>query len=424
MNQITIGKPYIVEEENFTRLESVIIGPDFKKIHYFEVQKEYGKYLCYERSDAFVVSLFYFAMTNGYNIVCETPMSERLYFQLSKILMPAMVKYHSDIFYEFSIIAPLESSPIKNAKAVGTAVSGGVDSFYTIISNMDGKVINYNITHLLIANSFNIYRGDKDTRERFKKLVQKSEIIAKELGLPLIQIYTNHSEFWFKNYQNIFCLKYASYPLALQRLFSIYYFSSGYEYSEFQINAKDLDSSHYDALTVPTVCNENFIFYLYGGEASRNKKIQYIADNNIVQRRLQVCNLQLENCSKCEKCMRTQMSLYAINKLELFSASFDISKFYENKDRTLIRMLTVRGPFDQSNLETMKENGIGISKLVIIRGKIGRLYFLIKQLLKKIRILVIVSDYLIRKDPNSMLKEIEKYNTDKDFARQCDSKII
>ena len=424
MKQITIGKPYIKECGEFTRLEAVIQGSDFEKVHYFEVQKEYGKYLCHERSDAFVVSLFYFALVNGYNMKCTVPMSEQLYYQLTRVLMPAMVKYHPELFQSFKIFAELDNLPIKNEKGVGAAVSGGVDSFYTIVSNLETEAKNHNVTHLLIANSYNIFRGDNDTRKRFSETVKHSKVIADDLGLPLITMYSNHSEFWFKYYQNIFCLKYASYPYALQKLFSVYYFSSGYEYSEFSVTTKDRDSSHYDAISAPQTCNENFSFVLFGGEASRNEKIIKIADHPVVQRRLQVCNLQQENCSVCEKCMRTQFSLYANKKLELFKDSFDIDKFYQNKDKTLIRMLSVRGAFDRDNLDAMQRNGISIPFKVKILGGIRRIYYLFRQVLKKIPFIFKLYNSIKKEDPNSELNIIERYNMDKEFAKSCDSGIV
>ena len=45
MEKIVIGKPYLVDEDDVARLEAVIKGPGFEKVHYFEVQKEYGKWI-------------------------------------------------------------------------------------------------------------------------------------------------------------------------------------------------------------------------------------------------------------------------------------------------------------------------------------------------------------------------------------------
>lgn len=422
MKTFIIKKPYIIENDKCARLEAVIKCEEFEKIHFFEVQKEYSQYLCFERSDAFVVSLLYFAMVNGYNIECEVPMSEKLYYQLTRILIPSMVKYHPDFFHMVSIKTKLDSVPIKNEKGVGAAVSGGVDSFYTIISNLQQETTNYNITHLLVANSYNIFRGDEDTRKRFAETVNNSKLIADELGLPLITMYTNHSEFWFKRYQNIFCLKYASYPYALQKLFSVYYFSSGYGYDEFTVFPEDWDSAHYDALSAPQLSNENFTFLLSGAEVNRAEKVVKIAKNKVVQNRLQVCNIQQENCSVCYKCMRTEFGLYACGELDKYNNVFDLEKFYEKKDKALIGLLSVQSDFDRENIELMKKNNIVFSKKILVLGKIGRIYYLFRQQLKKIPIISKVYYGKIKKRDEFTM--IDKYNMDKEFAKQCDSGIV
>lgn len=302
---------------------------------------------------------------------------------------------------------------------------GGVDSFYTIVSNMNTETKEYDITHLLIANSYNIFYGDADTRKRFKETADHAQLIADDLGLPLIRMYSNHSEFWFKRYQNIYCLKYASYPYALQKLFAVYYFSSAYEYSDFTMTPNDYDSAHYDPLSVPQVSNENFSFILCGAEVGRAEKILKIADNPVVQRRLQVCNLQQENCSICAKCMRTQFNLYLNNKLELFNQVFKIDRFYKTKDRELVRMLSARTVFDVDNLKFIESNNISLSLKIRIMGKVGRIYYLFKQLLKRIPIVVIIYRIIKKEDPISeQFNTIDRYNLDKEFAKACDSGII
>lgn len=424
MKEIIIERPYIRTEKGVARLEAIIKGPNFNKVHYFEVQEEYGKYLCYERSDAFVLSLLFFALVNGYNIRCDAPMSEKLYYQLTRILIPSLTRYSPELFANIEIETEIDSIPIKNAKAVGAAVSGGVDSFYTIVTNLNQKASSFNITHLLVGNSYNIFYGDKDTRKRFEETVNNSKVIADELGLPLITIYSNHSEFWFKYYQNMSYLKYSSYTYALQKLFSVYLYSSSFEYVDFDVTPKNHSIAHFDPLTAPQLSNENFTFILSGAELGRAEKILAIADNPVVQKYLQVCNLQQENCSECPKCMRTQYSLYINGKLELFTQSFDINKFYKNKDKVLTDMLKVRGIFDVDNLNQMKKNSINIPFKIKFVGKVKRIYHLFRQLLKSNSFILKIYKCFVKDIPNDEYYEINKYNTDKEYAKKCDEGIV
>ncbi|MBQ9610474.1 MAG: hypothetical protein IJV15_13670 [Lachnospiraceae bacterium] len=424
MNYITISKPLINNMGNVSRLEAVIIGPDFSKVHYFEVESKYEKYLCVERCDAFVVSLLYFALVNGYNIRSEAAISEKLYYQLTSILIPTMNNYYPDRFHKISITADISNQMIENAKGVGCAVSGGVDSFYTIISNMNHLAKDYRVTHLLVANSFNVFYGDNDTRKRFKEIADNAQIIADDLKIPLVKIYSNHSEFWFPHYQNVFCAKYASYPLALQKLFGKYYFSSGYEYKDFSFTTSDWDSSHYDAVSAPNLSTENFDFILSGGGINRANKIKYIADNSTVQKYLQVCNLQKENCSVCNKCMRTEIVLYSIGMLNCFSKSFDLNKFEKYKNKYILKMMYQRGIFDKENINLLKDNNIKIPSIIIVKSKLLRILYLIKELFVKNKTILKIYKRIRRSDDTIMLEDIERYNVDKEFAKDCDNGII
>lgn len=422
--KIVIGEPYIKEYENTTRLEALIIGPDFEKVAYFEVDKGYGKYLCFERSDAFVTSLFYFAVVNGYDMECRIPMSEKLYYKLTRVLIPTLASSDSTLFHKIKIIAELNGEPIRNEKAVGAAASGGVDSFYSIITNMNKKTTNHNLTHLLVANSYNMYRGDEDTRRRFKDTAAHAQKIADELQLPLVKIYTNISEFWYRRYQNLYSVRCISYVYALQKLFSVYYYSSAYSYSAFELPPLGYADEYWDALTIPQLSNENIEFLLSGAEVGRAEKIFEIADDPVVQKYLQVCNLHQENCSICGKCIRTQFNLYLYNKLECFDKVFKLDEFYKQKDKEIIRMMSMRSPFDKDNLSILEKNNIPVSLKVRTIGEIGHLYYVLRKMLKKVPFLFELYTKIKRPDSDEEIGIIEKYNADKEFAKSCDSGII
>ena len=84
MKSLIISKPCIVELGKKVLLQADIISEKFNKPYFFEVESKYADYLCEQRADAFVLGLLYFAMVNGYNIKCEAPMSEKLFYQLTQ----------------------------------------------------------------------------------------------------------------------------------------------------------------------------------------------------------------------------------------------------------------------------------------------------------------------------------------------------
>lgn len=426
---MTIGTPRVQITGNVARLEADVFSKQFEKVFFFEVKSEYGKYLCYERSDAFVLGLLYFALVNGYDIECTVPMSERLYYQLTYVYIPTVVKNDPALFNPIKIIAPLDNKRIENEGAVGASVSGGVDSFYSILRNYNNETTNYNITHLVIANCSNIYYGEDETRKMFNALCGNGRNIAKDLGLPIVEIYTNEHIFWYKHYMDLFCLRYASFPYALQKLFAVYNYSTGYQYKDFTFTAANKDASHYDFFSVHLISNENLTLYSSGGEVSRAEKAEFIADNRVVQKRIQVCNVSnnIGNCGQCEKCLRTQLNFYACGKLDNFTEAFDVKNFYLQKDKAILNILSRRGDYDREILSMMKTRGIHISSKIRFIGNIHYFFYSAKQKLKKIELIYKIYHNIKKKRAkglNEIINTIESYNSDIEFARKCDSDII
>jgi len=122
-------------------------------------------------------------------------------------------------------------------------------------------------------------------------------------------------------------------PLALQKLFCLYYFSSGYVFSDFKFE-QDATAS-YDLLTLPNLSNQNVRFELVGGEATRLEKIRYISAFDITKHELNVCIPEISNCCKCTKCRRTMLELYALGVLDEYREVFDVDAFYRNKKQMM-----------------------------------------------------------------------------------------
>lgn len=424
MNRLIIGKPYIKRYNDVSRLEAVISVNNIDKVYYFEVSREYEQYLCTERADAFLLGLLYFSLVRGFDIQCEAPLSEKLYYQIVNIYIPTVVNNDPELFKMINIIAQLDSNPIQNIGAVGTSASGGVDSFYTIVKNLDMYAANYNLTHLLITNSFNIYYDEVHTRNRFKQICKRAELIANDLKKSLVKIYTNEHDFWYPHYVDLYCFRYISLPYALQKLFAVYDYSTGYQYNDFTFKSINRDASHYDCFTVHLISNENLTIYSIGGEVGRPSKAMAIADNEVVQNRLHVCNLHAENCSICEKCLRTQLNFYCCQKLEKFNKVFKIEEFYKRKNKVLINMLGKRGSFEKENIEILKKNGIDIPCKVKILGETYYFINLIKGFIRN-NIPFIAEVYKkIKNNSNEELMALDKYNMDEKFAQKCNPETI
>lgn len=295
---------------------------------WYEVDEKYSEYLCDEISDAAVVCVLLWAMEREYDIESEAPISERLNNQLNNYLIPAISK-NIKRYKKISIISDV-SSVCFNPKGVGTGLSCGVDSFYTVMKNIaHGKNSMLNITHLCFFNagSMGLYGGES-ARKTYIDRIEKFKKVAEELELEFLGCDSNMSEFLIQENEMSHVFRTLSVPLAMQKLFSLYYFASSYEFADFKFT--DFDPSYYDILTLPLLSNQNIRFELVGAETTRIGKISYISNFDIVKNNLHVCITDVDNCGKCRKCKRTMLDAEIIGKLDDYNNVFDVAKFKKN----------------------------------------------------------------------------------------------
>lgn len=380
---LTIHEPYLAEYDNTTRLCANIEYENTSKVMYFEVEKEYGQYLCYEVADAFVVGLLNFAMALGFDIESEGPVSERLLYQIRNYFIPVMPVVRHKVYKSIKLSAVPYAGTIQTEGCVGTSASGGVDSYYSICKHLSEAETDYNLTHLLIANQFNIYGDENTVKEQFDRLIEYTEKIPNNYGLEFVKLYTNHHMFLFDGFVQEYTLRICSYALALQKLFSVYYVSSGVSIKEFGFENHDSDG--FDIFNLPLMSNNQVTFYSSGGEVGRTEKIRVISGDTFVQNNLKVCNdIEDKNCGICEKCLRTMLSLDILGELENFREAFPVDKYKTRKNKYLSIVEANYIEASADLLESIEKYNYKVPLRCIILGRsvLKWLHF-IKELLKK-----------------------------------------
>lgn len=318
-----IGSPYVVRHRVKTWLcADISIG---KKTYtpYFEVEKEFENFLCTERCDAFLVLCLTCAMKNNFDIVCQAPVTDSLYYNLSTYLIPTVSKIDSTR-HNISISAPI-AKPLENAAAVATGFSGGVDGWYTVLKTLDSSIDRFKLTHILYHNSGCFPASDSE--------IAFLKNTASILGLESVYIRSNYSNLMHHLVEDS-CdtIEYVAYPFALQKLFHVFHFSSDITINIFTWNA-----------TVLTSClsTENLIFYYTGMEAHRRiDKVKYIFNHrlaSVVKSNFRICNdglymgfAEATSCRRCNKCLRTMFSMYALGILDSKSPPFYAEYFLKN----------------------------------------------------------------------------------------------
>lgn len=341
MGVLKIGIPFIREKDNMVQMVSNITENDKNYEIWYEVEKEYGEYLTTERIDSFFVALLPLAMKDRLNVVSDGVISEKLYFHTIKYLIPLLSKYSKNYGHIEINIKNKSNQSINTQGKSATGFSRGVDSFDTVKEMSDCG--NYSLTHLAFFNvgSHKSTSGysPEEANALYKKRLSISKESSKIINLPVVAVNSNLGEHLIYEYLKVHHYCSFSAVLALQKLFKNYYYSSAYELAEFSIEKCDKGPAFYEALFASLMSTESTSIYISGLDKTRLEKVNSISEYAPSYDNLNVCFNNEYNCGVCEKCMRTQLELYSLGKLELYKNSFDLDVFYKNKDKCIDYML-------------------------------------------------------------------------------------
>lgn len=335
IRQITIGQPYI-EIKNGIAYQwcSVSLG-DIKKEIFFSVDEKFADFLCVERGDAYVIGLLSLAMRERCNIYSEVPLTGELIHQIQTELIPPVVKF-SKCLYAPQISGTLDDTPLPSAKKIATGCSCGIDSLHAIKFLTETRDGMYRPDYLVINNVGAYTNNGKTSSTRYEDNTTNARQFAEQYGVPLIVTNSNFADIFPQEhllthlYSSCFAI------FMLRKLWSRYYYASpGVDSQErFSLIDNELyDPCKYDVIALPAlsitqlrICNES-------PHASRFEKTQYLAEDELTQRYLNVCLRQGKgNCGQCPKCTRTLWILDAIGKLDNFTAVFPIEQYKNNRN--------------------------------------------------------------------------------------------
>lgn len=406
---IKIGKPYIYEKEGYAYLKApVAVSADtaeaylaaskmIKKVHWrteenyppiewqnddsglwFAVPLVYKQYLCHDRVDAFVVAMLWYAMITGSDIESEAPMSEKMVFHITHYLIPALCT-PTNGYRRIKIIGPTTNVPYKNAAGVGTGMTCGVDSLYTMYKYTQPDIPEkYRLTHLAYFNMGAIFHPNRSEKkeyslkEFYETTDQMSEVkrgnaeqVSRITNLPLAYVKSNlDSDYYRGAYGHTGVYRNCAMALSLQGLFSVYYNSSGGWPGYFDLTLTE-GSQHYEALLSTCFSTESLTFIL-SDYVSRIEKTIAIADDKIAQKYLDVC-FCFNSCSKCSKCTRTLVTLDLIDKVDLFGDVFDIKYFKQHRVEAYFHILVTKDGDDKEDNAIYDRD---IYRMAVEKGKI------------------------------------------------------
>ena len=380
--ELKINQPYIKNNKLISKIDYESKNYEL----YFEVNEEYKEYLCSDTANAFLITIIPFAIKHEYDIVVNGFISSKLYYQLTTYLIPLLCNQ----FHKRLIKIKCKLSNFKyNSNAVGASISCGVDSFYTLIKHSDNLDKAYNITHLTFFNagSNGQYGGDK-ARNLYNERLKNIKKFCDENQFKLITVDSNMNELIMMSHEKRHTFTTLACVYALEKLFSKYYFASGFGFNGSHIDEND--TAYYDILNVHCLSNENISFYCSGIETTRMEKVKFISSYPITYNWLNVCvSDNSQNCGKCTKCLRTMTALDSIDKLLLYKNVFDLEYFYKNRNKIYALILLdnqdkLQHDFCEEILKSCKKNKIKIPLSSYFIFLILAFNKNIKKLLKKV----------------------------------------
>lgn len=325
------------------RLQAKIEGLETDNVLWFEADKKWGPYMTPERSDAFVVGLLWPALRKGEDITVIGAMSEKLYYSLNNQLIPMLIQIFKKRKYKRIQVhcENLDSTRLKNEKAVGTGLSCGIDSLHAIAMHQSELTpLHYQITHLTNFNvGSNHLAGSGGLMQR--KFKGRSKIAAecsKELGKPLIIVDSNLSDVMKMDFIATHTFRNVSALLVFQKLFHVYYYASGMQITNHLKLTGEVAT--YDLLSLPLCSTENITFYSAGSNYSRVEKTKMVSEMDVSYRYLNVCVHHVHNCGKCIKCKRTLLTLDILGVLDKYENVFNLENFYSVKDDYINTIIT------------------------------------------------------------------------------------
>lgn len=381
---IEIGLPSVYDDGKYAYLKAkVVISADtsaayiaaskiIKKVHWrtsdnyppvewqsndsglwFAVPIEYKDYLCAERSDAFVVAILWYAMVTGSDIESMAPMSEKMVFHITRYLIPALCTEEKG-YRRIRILGPTSDQPYSNIGGVGTGMSCGIDSFYTMHEyTREDTPKKYRLTHLSYFNMGAIFHPNRSEKKEYtlkefyettdrmsEEKRENARQVAEHVGLSLVYVKSNlDSDYYRGAYGHTAVYRYCAMALSLQGLFSVYYNSSGGWPGYFDLTLTE-GSQHYEALLCQCLSTESLTFIL-SDNVTRAEKTMAIADDKLAQKYLDVC-FCFNSCGRCSKCIRTLVTLDIIGKVNQFGKVFDIEYFQKHRAEAYFEIMKAK----------------------------------------------------------------------------------
>jgi hypothetical protein len=302
-----VGRPTPLAVTSTARLDSLVVDDDRISARLLVGDQDHT--ITYnvpgvaleDRYEAFVVAALPIAMRLSASLSVPQPVSARLLDGLPTA--QRILNAWDDCFRIVNVDAAREVLEPDGQRGSACFFTGGVDSFYTAIANLDA------LDALVYVHGFDIALEEHAKRERISESLRGA---AADLGRPLIEVVTD-----LRTVSDRYCgwplyhgAALASVGLLLGRRFQRILVPATHSYRDlFPWGSHPLLDLLWSTETVE---------FVHSGPITRIEKLTALSRSEMAMQRLRVCWQQdpAYNCGRCEKCLRTMAGLRIVGALE------------------------------------------------------------------------------------------------------------
>ena len=346
ITMLVLNPPEISVADEKARVTCRMQDGDTQRALWFEVDAAQRDALPDEALDAFVIGALLPAMMAGKDIHVQGAMSSKLYYNLTHLLMVTLREY-LPLSKLIKITADrLITSYDNRATGVLSGFSGGIDSFCNYYDHTGDRAPHeFRITHFVYNNvGSHGQHGDENDFNVFKEHAAAIQKFAEREGKPLITVNSNLDSFMKMNFQLTHTIRNATVALLLQKVACkfLYPSCSQIRYTEVK---PCFDIAGMDPVILPLLSTERLDCIASGGQYERTEKTAVVAAMPESYEFLDVCVEPYNakpgklNCSRCWKCMRTQMTIEVVGTLDKYSGIFDLAEYRRYRKMFLLDVL-------------------------------------------------------------------------------------
>lgn len=396
-----IEKPAVEETSDGLTLRAGVSFQGRKETCFYSVPGAYAGFADPESSNCFLVGLLYPAMRCGEDIRVEGRVSARLLYNVNEYLVPLMAKFDPRLGRIAVSAAATDDIGRAEARATGTGFSGGIDSFATVFERHARPApAGFALTHLFFfnvgAHGIPKAEGDLEAIERkFRARYERLKGFPQEEGLPFVPVNSNVHKFHPWGHLEVSTLATVSAVMFLQRGIRRYYLASaGHPYADLcrylGSSRRPDDIAFLNPLLLPWLSTETLDLMDDGTLRDRSQKTELVAGYEPAARYLNVCcnhDALDANCSVCDKCCRTLLTLEILGKADAFGAAFDIPRYRREARRLFVARAIVRSKdemFFRHIVDLARERGVDLRREVnaldMLRARLldGRIHAFIR----------------------------------------------